>query len=160
MRITKYTTYLSEDRTPKLVKEKSSNYPEICSLNNTQKIADMMNTVYNASILTEECMWLIALNTHSDPIGIFEISHGIMNAALISPREIFMKLCLCGAFGFVLVHNHPSGNCYPSGADRDITEQMKQCGKLMNINLLDHIIIGNGYYSFYDEIHTEKNDCF
>lgn len=59
-----------------------------------------------------------------------------------------MKLCLCGAYGFVLVHNHPSGNCCPSKEDREVTEKMKQCGELMNINLVDHIIVGNGYYSF------------
>lgn len=148
MRIIKYTTHLNEDRKPKLVKEKVINYPEICSLNSPQKITDMINVIYNATVLTEEHMWLIALDTKCAPIGIFEISHGLLNATLISPRELFMKLCLCGAYGFVLVHNHPSGNCYPSKEDKEITERMKQCGELMNINLVDHIIVGDGYYSF------------
>ena len=112
------------------------------------KNVDMINAIYNATVLTEEYMWLIALDTKYAPIGIFEISHGLLNASLISPREVFMKLCLCGAYGFVLVHNHPSGNCYPSKEDREVTEKMKQCGELMNINLVDHIIVGNGYYSF------------
>ena len=148
MRIIKYTTHLDEDRKPKLVKEKASNYPEVCSLNSPQKITDMINVVYNATVLTEEYIWLIALDTKYAPIGIFEISHGLLNSSLISPREVFMKLCLCSAYGFVLVHNHPSGNCYPSKEDREVTEKMKQCGELMNINLVDHIIVGNGYYSF------------
>ena len=54
MRIIKYTTHLDEDRKPKLVKEKASNYPEICGLNSPQKIVDMINAIYNATVLTEE----------------------------------------------------------------------------------------------------------
>ena len=108
----------------------------------------MINTIYNASVLTEEYMWMIALDTKCNPIGIFEISHGTVNASLISPREIFMRLCLCGATNFVLIHNHPSGDITPSKEDINVTTQMKEAGKLMNINLLDHIIVGDIYYSF------------
>ena len=148
MRIIKYTTHLDNDRKPILIKENSSNYPNVCRLDSPQKITDMINTIYNASVLTEEYMWMIALDTKCNPIGIFEISHGTVNASLISPREIFMRLCLCGATNFVLIHNHPSGDITPSKEDINVTTQMKEAGKLMNINLLDHIIIGDIYYSF------------
>ena len=148
MRIIKYTTHLDNDRKPILIKKNSSNYPNVCRLDSPQKITDMINTIYNASVLTEEYMWMIALDTKCNPIGIFEISHGTVNASLISPREIFMRLCLCGATSFVLIHNHPSGDITPSKEDINVTTQMKEAGKLMNINILDHIIIGDIYYSF------------
>ena len=148
MRIIKYTTHLDNEKKPILVKENSRNYPEMCRLDSPQKISDVINTVYNASVLTEEYMWMIALDTKCNPIGFFEVSHGAINASLISPREIFMRLCLCGATYFVLIHNHPSGDVMPSKEDVKITTQIKEAGKLMNISLLDHIIVGNNYYSF------------
>lgn len=140
--------HLDSDRRNFLVKENSRNCPEIPHLGNPQIIAYMMNTEYHASVLTEEYMWMIALDNKNKCIGVFNISHGIVNAALITPREIFIRLCLCGATNFVLVHNHPSGDCTPSKEDIHTTEQIRQCGKLMNINLLDHVIVGDGYYSF------------
>lgn len=151
MRIIKYTTHLDYDKKPILIKENSSNYPNVCRLDSPQKIADMINTVYNASVLTEEYMWMIALDTKCNPIGIFELSHGTVNASLISPREIFMKLCLCGATSFVLIHNHPSGDTAPSNEDMNVTKQIKDAGEIMNIRLLDHIIVGNGYFSFKEK---------
>lgn len=148
MRITKYTLHLDNDRKNVLVKECSRNCPEISRLDSPQRIVNMMNTVYNASVLTEEYMWMIAMDIKCNPIGIFEISHGIVNATLLSPREIFIRLCLCGASYFSMVHNHPSGDCCPSKEDIQTTDRLKKCGELMNIHLLDHIIIGAGYYSF------------
>ena len=59
-----------------------------------------------------------------------------------------MRLCLCGASSFMLIHNHPSGECTPSNEDIQITKRLEECGKLMNIELIDHIIIGDGYFSF------------
>lgn len=148
MRIINYTMHLDSDRKNILVKENSRNYPEISRLDNPHIISDIMNAEYNASVLPEEYMWMIALDNKNKAIGIFEISHGLVNATLISPREIFTRLCLCGATNFVLVHNHPSGDCSPSKEDIQITERVKQCGELMNIRLIDHIIVGEGYYSF------------
>lgn len=150
MRITKYTTHLDSDRKPVLVKESSSNYPEVCKLNSPEKIYKMIDAVYNASVLTEEYMWMIALDAKCNPIGIFEVSHGIVSATLITPREIFMKLLLCGAVNFVLVHNHPSGDVTPSQEDIKITERIKESGEMISVNLLDHIIVGSGYYSLHE----------
>lgn len=157
MRIIRYTTHLDSDRKPVLIKVDASNHPNIHKLDNPQTIVDMLNEVCNANNLTEEYMWMIALDCKHNPIGIFEISHGTINASLSSPREIFMRLCLCGATYFVLIHNHPSGDCTPSKIDIETTEKIKQCGELMNINLVDHIIIGDGFYSFKRNIDEEQN---
>lgn len=148
MRIIKYTTLLDEDRKPILVKESCNNYPEFSNLNSPGKITNVINIVYNANALSEEYVWVIALNTKCVPIGIFEVFHGTVNASMISPREIMVRMLLCGATNFVLVHNHPSGDTTPSEEDVKVTQRVKESGDLLNVKLLDHIIIGNNYYSF------------
>lgn len=67
----------------------------------------------------------------------------------MSTREIFMKLCLCGAANFMLAHNHPSGETAPSKPDLEVTETICKAGKMMQIELLDHVIIGRDNYDFY-----------
>ena len=78
----------------------------------------------------------------------FELSHGTINYTVISPREVFIRLCLCGATNFILAHNHPSGDTIPSTADIELTQRIKEAGQLMNINLLDHVILGDSSFSF------------
>lgn len=82
-------------------------------------------------------------------IGVFELSHGTVNMSSITSREIFVRLCLVGAVNFVLVHNHPSGDITPSKEDELVTDKVHAVGLMIGINMLDHIIIGDGcYYSF------------
>lgn len=77
------------------------------------------------------------------------ISIGTCSASLISPREVFIKALEKQAVYVILLHNHPSGKAYPSQEDFIVTNKIKECGKLLDIPLLDHIIIGdNQYYSF------------
>lgn len=148
MRITRYSVELDADRKNILVKENSKNCPEINRLDSPNKIVKMLNDLYHAISLAEEHMWVIALDTKCQPIGVFELSHGTVDASLITPREIFVRLCLCGAVQFVMAHNHPSGDVTPSMQDMQVTKQVKEAGKIMNIVLLDHVIIGDKLYSF------------
>ena len=148
MRITEYTIELDNDKRNVLVKEDSKNCTFINRLDSPEKIVDMLNYIFNAKYKAEEHLWLIALDTKCNPTGVFEVSHGIVNTSLSSPREVFVRLCLIGAINFILVHNHPSGDTTPSKSDMEVTSRMKECGNMMNIPLLDHIIIGDGYYSF------------
>lgn len=148
MRITKYSTELDKERKNILVKEDSKNCPHIDSLDAPIKIMDMLNYIYNANVKAEEYIWLIALDTKCKPIGIFEISHGTVNSSMLSAREVFIRLCLCGATYCVLAHNHPSGDTTPSKEDFEVTTRIKEAGEVMNIKLLDHVIVGEHYYSF------------
>lgn len=154
MRITKYDTELQDDYRNVLVKEFSKNYPTDDKLNNPEMISHMMCEIFRADRKAEEHVWVIAFTKKFSLIGIFDVSHGTASASLISTREIFVRLCLCGAVQFVLVHNHPSGDTTPSVEYIKVTERMKEAGQLMDIPCMDHIIIGkNGaYYSF-----TEHN---
>ena len=83
-------------------------------------------------------------------MGIFEVSHGTVNTTVCQPREVFQKLLALNAVSFILVHNHPSGDPEPSQLDVAMTQRMQQCGDLLGIGMLDHIIVANygGTYSF------------
>jgi DNA repair protein RadC len=76
-----------------------------------------------------------------------------MTSTVVDIRIIFKRaLEVAGTARLVLAHNHPSGNLSPSEADRVLTQRIKDAGKLLDINLLDHVILAeNGYYSFADE---------
>ena len=66
---------------------------------------------------------------------------------MIGVREIFIRLCLLGAAQFIVLHNHPSGDPTPSGADLSVTEKLISAGVLLEISLVDHIVLGDSYYS-------------
>lgn len=151
MRITKYKVMLDDCRKNVLVKETSTNYQEK-QLNSPNKIVDMFNHIFNASKLAEEYAWVLAMDSKSHCIGVFELSHGTVNMSLVSPREIFIRLCLIGSVSFVLVHNHPSGDITPSTEDELVTDKVHAAGLMMGIDMLDHIIVGDGcYYSFNEQ---------
>ena len=76
---------------------------------------------------------------------------GTINQSLVHPREVFKEAYLLSATSIICIHNHPSGNVNPSNNDIIITKQLKEVGKLLGINVLDHLIIGKDtYYSFND----------
>ncbi len=100
----------------------------------------------------QENMKLLMLNTKSKLVGEADISKGTVNASLISPRELFIEALEKGAVSIILLHNHPSGDPTPSEHDIFTTKRIQEAGKLIGIELLDHIIIGNNcYMSFAEE---------
>lgn len=117
-------------------------------LHSPEKIEEFMKTEYDMDQLAEEYAYIIAINTSARIVGVFEVSHGTNQQIQMSNREIFVRLCLCGAASFFLVHNHPSGDTLPSKTDIIYTQEVRKAGDLMGIELLDHIIIGKNYFSF------------
>lgn len=93
-----------------------------------------------------EQMKLLLLNTKTKLIDEIIISKGTVNAAVISPRELFIEALQKGAVSIILLHNHPSGDPTPSREDILITKQIRDAGELLGVNLLDHIIIGDNCY--------------
>jgi DNA repair protein RadC len=92
---------------------------------------------------------LILLNPRNKIIGISTISIGTLNASLVHPREVFKDAIAHSAASVVLAHNHPSGDPEPSEDDIEITKKLVESGKILGIEVIDHIIIGkNDYYSF------------
>lgn len=150
MRITKFTTEISEDHLPLLVKEKSFNYATQ-EARKPQDISKMLNDLFRLNKQTEEYVYMVCTNTAGRIIGIFELSHGTVNLSLLSPREIYLKALLCGAVNIIICHNHPSGDTSPSTNDFNICNNIKKVGAVLNIPLIDFIIIGESYYSFKEK---------
>jgi DNA repair protein RadC len=94
------------------------------------------------------------LDQKNKVIGINTVSMGSLTASVVHPREVMKPAILSNAAALVCCHNHPSGAPQPSQEDRVLTKRLVDAGKLLVINVLDHIILGDGseaYYSFADE---------
>ena len=99
--------------------------------------------------LDHEVFYVLYLNRNHELKSAQQLFKGGVNATVIDTRIIFKEAVCQLASSIILVHNHPSGNLSPSGADRNITKKCQEAGKLFNIPVLDHLIISSrGYYSF------------
>ena len=150
MRINFYDARITDDTRTILVKEKGVNY-ESLSMNCPEDISRMLQELLHMDKLAEEHCYMIALNSSCRILGMFLISKGTVTESLVSPREVFMRAVLIGAVQIILCHNHPSGNAVPSEDDLKLTERIKEVGKLLNIRLADHIIIGKDRYLSFKE---------
>jgi DNA repair protein RadC len=106
--------------------------------------------------LDHEQFWVIYLKRNNAIIKDEFISKGGICATVVDVKLILKTAINLSASSIILCHNHPSGELRPSGVDVTITKQIKEACKLLDINVLDHVIIGNGqgftkYYSFADE---------
>ena len=109
-------------------------------------------------LLDYESVRVVSLNTKHMVLAIDEVTRGTLNESLFHPREAFRPALARQAHAVILVHNHPSGNPRPSDADVRITRQMKEAGLLLQIELLDHVILGapraddgRNFFSFKNE---------
>jgi DNA repair protein RadC len=106
--------------------------------------------------LTVEKFWVLCLNRKNRLIRQVEVTSGTATSSLAHPREVFREAIRHGATAVVCAHNHPSGDPAPSAADVQVTRQLREAAKAVDIDLLDHLIIGlpaadpqgRGYYSF------------
>jgi len=95
-----------------------------------------------------ETFWILALDAQScihfdSPIV---ITRGLLNGSLVHPREVFRAAIVAGAAGIILVHNHPSSDPTPSPEDRAVTKQLVEAGRLLDLPVYDHVIIGDSAY--------------
>ena len=106
---------------------------------------------YLSDLNTEE-FWAIYLNQNNRVIGKSRLSSGGINQSVVDVRILFKSALDHLSTALVIAHNHPSGNLKPSAEDLKITRQIADAGKILNIQLLDHLIISqNSYFSFADE---------
>lgn len=100
----------------------------------------------------KEYFKIILLDTKNNIKKVSEISIGSLNSSIVHPREVFSEAVVNSASSIILVHNHPSGESEPSHEDIVLTNRLEECGKILGITVLDHIIIGDGvFYSFKEE---------
>lgn len=99
----------------------------------------------------QEYFYCIYVNSKNEVIERKLLFMGTVNRSLVHPREIFKNAYLTSASGIICIHNHPSGDVTPSMEDIMLTKSLEEIGRLQNIPIIDHIIIGsNTYYSFYE----------
>lgn len=151
MRINFYDAMLTDGGRTTLVKEKAVNY-DAGKMNTPESVVMIMRGLLHMEQMAEEHCYMVALNSSCRIIGMFLLSKGTVNAALITPREVYIRALLVGAVQIIVCHNHPSGGVTPSNQDLSVTKQLREVGELININLADHIIIGSdGFLSFKQE---------
>jgi DNA repair protein RadC len=143
MRVIKYKTMLAEDQKAVLEKEMSINYPGLNrKMNSPTNVMMLARDVLKMHELAEEYLYMVCMNTKLELISVFELSHGNVNSSIFSIREMFQKALLANAVSIIVMHNHPSGDPTPSKEDITVTERMVEAGKMIGINVLDHIIVG------------------
>lgn len=151
MRITKYKTRLTEDKRITLEKEVSVNYPAIDAIRSPENVYELATGYLRMHEESEEYLYLVCMNVKNRITGVFEISHGNVNSSIFGVREILQKALLANAVNIIVMHNHPSGDPSPSREDIKVTERLREAGKLVGIDLLDHIIVGDGKFTSLKE---------
>jgi DNA repair protein RadC len=113
-------------------------------------IYDHLNRFFHG--LSHEEFYVVYLNFANEIIETKQLSIGGMTSTVVDGKLLFRYALACQATGFILSHNHPSGNLGPSEADKNLTKRFREFAKLIDMQLIDHLIFtDNGYFSFADE---------
>lgn len=126
---------------------------ELMKISSSRDAYEIFKRVFNADTFDwcEEVI-MLCVNNSNKVVGFYKISSGGMTGTVIDVRMIFTTALQCLATGIIIAHNHPSGTLIPSDADKAITRKIKEAGKFLDINILDHLIITDeSYFSFVDD---------
>lgn len=136
----------------KLKKEASESIKRTKIISSTMSADYFRNFYADDDIDIFESFWAIFLNQSNSTIGYAQISQGGISSCIVDFRIIAKIAIDCLASGVIVCHNHPSGNLTPSEADKKLTYKLKDGLKLLDIQLIDHIILTNdNFFSFNDE---------
>ena len=129
---------------------KPSERPKISSSKEAYQI--LFENWDSSRIEFQEQFKVLLINRANKVLGICEISTGGVTGTVADPKLVFVAALKANACSIIVAHNHPSGNLKPSQSDIDLTKKLKEGGKLLEIQMLDHIIVTTeGYYSFADD---------
>ena len=117
-------------------------------LENPEAVAPLAQDLVRGADDDKEHFWAIFVNAQNRYLMHTEVSVGTQSASLVHPREVFGPAYREGAAGVILVHNHPSGDPTPSREDIALSRQLKEAGKIVQVSLHDHIIVGNGTWEW------------
>lgn len=119
-------------------------------IRNASDLAEKYFEIYEGE--KQEKLICVFLDTRLKVIAEEVIFIGTVNCSIIHPRDIFSRALEKNAVNLILIHNHPSGDPTPSQDDIDVTNTLVECGRIMNIKVIDHIIIGdNKYFSMKEK---------
>jgi DNA repair protein RadC len=114
------------------------------SIGRPQEAADLVQ--YEMSALLQENLWVINLDTRNRVTYIDKLYQGSLNSSMVRVGEIFRQAIQRNAASVIIVHNHPSGDPSPSPEDVTLTRALVQAGKLLDLEVLDHLVIGRGQW--------------
>ena len=100
-----------------------------------------------------EVLWILALDTQHRVIrdSPIVITRGLLNSSPVHPREVFRPAILLNAAAIIVAHVHPSGDPTPSADDRTVTAKLVEAGRLLDLPVYDHVIVGKGRYTSFAE---------
>jgi DNA repair protein RadC len=101
--------------------------------------------------LRHEEFHVLLLSTQNEVLRDLQVTRGTLDASLVHPREVFRPAIAEAAASVILVHNHPSGDPTPSAEDRAVTRQLRSAGQTIGIEVLDHVVMGEGRYVSFAE---------
>lgn len=145
MYVTEYESWMDKEK--RVVLKEKTKHPLKQYFNNIDIVMEFFEEEFQMSQRAEEYVYLVALNAKNRPVGLFEVSHGGQTQSIFSVREICSRILMVGGVGFMILHNHPSGDVTPSQNDLESTGLLKQACEILGLTMQDHIIIGDGYYS-------------
>ena len=135
----------------RVVKETSGRYDVQKKIQTPGDVFNIAQNVIRANEYAEENLWLITLDTKNNITGIFTVSTGSLNSSVVHPREVFKRAVLQNSASIIICHNHPSGDPTPSPEDNSTTKRIYDAGRILGIELLDHVIIGDNKYTSLKE---------
>lgn len=133
----------------RVVKERSIPY-QIQSIRHPRDV-DALARSLGLHEMAEESLLMLTLDTARHVTGVFFVSHGALDWTIVSPREIFKRALLQNAHSVILCHCHPSGDPTASQQDINVTRRLIDAGELLGVHVLDHVIVGDGFYSMREE---------
>lgn len=127
---------------------------ERIKVTNSQILFNLVLKQWNLDLIEfQEEVKIVLLNRANIVLGLYEMSKGGVSGTVVDIKIILGIALKCNASSIVIVHNHPSGSLEPSEPDKLITKKLKEACKILDLNLLDHLIITTqGYYSFSDNL--------
>lgn len=133
-----------------LVKEQSFEYN--AQINNKLDVINFITDIIKIHNEAQEVVYLLTVNSKNQIVGFIEIARGGINWCNLSISELFKSILMSNSIKFILIHNHPSGDATPSNTDIELTKEILEGAKILRLNFLDHIVIGNNNYQSIMEI--------
>ena len=122
----------------------ASSPEERAVISSPQVIANLL--MGEMAFLSQESLRVVLLNTRNQVMAVQEVSRGTVNASQMRVSEVFRGAVLENHPALIVVHNHPSGDPTPSGEDAAVTAQLVEAGQILDIEVLDHVVIGEGRF--------------
>jgi DNA repair protein RadC len=115
---------------------------EEIQLNRAEKVAEYLRSAFDENPM-QEAFYCVYLDRKNHPLGRHLITLGTVDSTLVSCREVFRGAIIAGCAAFVVSHNHPSGDPAPSAQDMVVTRKLRDAAKILDVELLDHVIVGH-----------------